>query len=164
MKKSTKIILGIIIAVFVVATIIITCVFASLNKEKTSMTAEAFKTKMEEKGYHIIDAIEQFAAYDYVKKAYLATSEDYSYKIEFYELEDDNYATLFYNNNKAILEASKGSASAENSIAIKNYAKYSLSSNGKYMVVSRINNTVLYVSVEETYKDAVKGIIEEIDY
>lgn len=164
MKKSTKIILGSIIAIIVIAVIVITIVFISLNKEKTSITAEEFKTKMEEKGYHVIDATEQFASYDYVKKVYLATNEDYSYKLEFYELADDNYATLFYNNNKAILEASKGSVSAENSVAVKNYAQYSLSSNGKYMIVSRINNTVLYASVEDTYKDSIKGMVEEIDY
>ena len=32
------------------------------------------------------------------------------------------------------------------------------------MVVSRINNTVVFVKVEDTYKDAVKKILEELGY
>ena len=152
-----------IIAVLIIVAII-GVIFVNLNKEKTAITASSFYTTMSQKGYSVQDANRQFAEYDYVKQVYIAASKDYSYQIEFYELLDDSYATSFYNNNKSIFESSKGNASAETSVGLKNYSKYTLSSNGKYMVVSRIDNTVIYVNVDDNYKDTVKDILDELGY
>lgn len=160
MKKSLKI----IIAIVVVVVAIIGVVFIKLNKEKKSITADNFKSSMEQKGYNITDANSQFSEYDYVNQVYIALSSDYSFQIEFYELEDEDYAIGFYNNNKSIFESSEGSAFAETSISLKNYSKYTLSSNGKYKVVSRIDNTVIYVDVADDYKDTVKTILDELGY
>ena len=160
MKKSVIII--VVIAVTLIA--VIGVVFINLNKEKISITASDFKNSMEQKGYAITDANSQFSQYDYVKQVYIASSNDYSFQIEFYELSDENYAMNFYNNNKSKFETSKGNASAETSASLKNYSKYTLSSNGKYMVVSRIDNTVIYVNVNDNYKDTVKDILKELGY
>ena len=78
---------------------------------------------------------------------------------------DDSYATNFYNNNKSILESSKGNNSAETYVELKNSSKYTLLSNGKYMTVSRINNTVIYFDdVDANYKDTVKTLLDELGY
>lgn len=159
MKKP--IIIAIVIVVILIA--IIGIVFANLNKEKISITAESFKSSMEQKGYRITNANSQFSEYDYVKQVYIASSSDYSFQIEFYEFTDENYAMSFYTNNKSIFEASKGN-SAETSVSLKNYSKYTLSSNGKYMVVSRIDNTAIYVDVDDNYRDTVKAILDELGY
>ena len=160
MKKS--IIITVIAVVIVVA--ILGVVFINLNKEKDSITASSFYNTMSQKGYSVQDATNQFSDYNYIKQAYIAVSNDSSYQIEFYELQDDFYATSFYNNNKSNFESSKGSISAETSAGLKNYSKYTLSSNGKYMVVSKIDNTVIYVDVEDNYKDTVKSILDELGY
>jgi hypothetical protein len=159
------VIIAIIAVVIVVA--IAGMIFVNLNKlnkEKISITASSFYTTMSQKGYSVQDASSQFSGYNYVKQVYIAVSEDYSYQIEFYELLDDSYATSFYNNNKSIFESSKGNASTETSASLKNYAKYTLTSNGKYMVVSRIDNTVIYVDIDDNYKENVKDILNEIGY
>lgn len=160
MKKP--VIIAIIAVVIIVA--IVGVIFINLNKEKTSITASSFYTTMSQKGYSVQDANSQFSEYDYIKQVYIAASKDYSYQIEFYELLDDSYAISFYNNNKSIFESSKGNTSAETSVGLKNYSKYTLSSNGKYMVVSRIDNTVIYVKVDDSYKDTVKSILNELGY
>ena len=98
------------------------------------------------------------------EKAYLAISSDYSYQLEFYELLDDAYATAFYNNNKTIFENAKGKVTSETNVNLKNSSKYTLSSNGLYMVVSRINNTVIYLKVNDTYRDTVKDVLKELGY
>lgn len=134
------------------------------NKEKTPVSAEEFKTTLEGKEFNVIDANSQLSSISQIKQAYLAIENGYNYQIEFYELEDDSSATTFYNNNKNNFEASKGSASSNTNIAGKNYEKYTLSSNGKYMVVSRIANTVIYLSVKDEYSSTVKDILKEIDY
>lgn len=165
MKKS--VIITIIVAVIIAAIIgvsIIGVIFINLNKEKDSITSSNFYTTMSQKGYTVQDANSQFSEYDYIKQAYIAANKDYSYQIEFYELLDDSYATSFYNNNKSIFESSKGNASTETNVELKNSSKYTLLSNSKYMVISRINNTVIYVKVDDSYKDTVKDILDELGY
>ena len=159
MKKS--VIIAIIVAVVVIA--IAGVVLLKLNKAKTAITASSFNSTMSQKGYDVQDARSQFAGYDYIKQALIAVSQE-GYQIEFYELEDETYAKNFYNDNKYIFESSKGNASAETSTSLKNYSKYTLSSNGKYMVVSRIDNTVIYVDVDNSYKDTVKTLLSELGY
>jgi len=160
MKKP--VIIAIIAVVLIVA--IVGVIFINLNKEKTSMTSSSFYTTMSQKGYTLNDASAQFSEYNYVKQVYIAANEDYTYQIEFYELVDDSYAISFYNNNKSIFESSKGNNSAETSVALKNYSKYTLSANGKYKVVSRIDNTVIYVDVDDSYRDTVKKLLDELGY
>ena len=160
MKKSIIIPL---IAVAIIVTIV-GIIFINLNKEKTSITASDFYTTMSQKEYNVQDSSNQFSEYNYVKQAYIAVSKNNSYQIEFYELEDDSYATQFYNNIKSIFESSKGTNSVESNVELKNYSKYTLSSNGKYMIVSRIDNTVIYVNVDNNYKDAVNSLLKDLGY
>lgn len=152
-----------IVAIIVVATII-GVTFINLNKEKTPITASDFYNIMSQKGYIVQEASNQVSSNYYIKQSCIAISEDYTYQIEFYELIDDSYATNFYNNNKSIFESSKGNAAIETNVGLKNYQKYTLSSNGKYMVVSRIGNTVIYIETADENKDTIKSILEEIGY
>ncbi len=159
-KKVVFTILGIILFI----AIVIGIVFTFLNKEKSPITAKQFKTTMEEQSYIVADATEQFSQYDYIKQVYVAAPSDYIYKIEFYELADDSYAMGFYNNNKSIFESSKGNSSKETNVNMKNHSKYTLSSNGKYQVVSRIDNTVIYLNIDDSYKDDAKSLLKELGY
>lgn len=161
MSKTGKVfmVLGIILLVAIIGVVILVM---SVNKEKTSITAETFKSIMENKGYTILDAKYQFAEYDFVQKVYLAMKENY--QIEFYEMQDNQNAVDFYNNNVNIAEQSKATSSANTQVNGKNYNKYTLSSNGKYKVISRINNTVVYLNVDTQYKDSVKTILDELGY
>lgn len=104
------------------------------------------------------------ASYDYITQVYLAIDDSYKYQIEFYELSDADYASSFYNNNKSIFEESKSSSAVETSVSSGNNSKYTLVTNGKYKVVSRIDNTVIYVNVDDEYKAEVKDLLEELGY
>jgi len=152
------------IIAIVILVVIVGAVFINLNKEKTPIAASSFKSTMEQKGYTVVDTNSQFAGYDYINQAYLAESSDGSYQIEFYETSDESYAINFYNNNQARFESSKGSASSESNVNLKNSSKYTLSSNGKFMVVSRIDNTIIYVNTDEKNKDNIKDILKELGY
>lgn len=154
----------VVIAVIILLVAILGMVFMNLSKEKTSISSLDFKNIMQEKGYTISDATGQFADFDYVQQVYVAQNINLNYQIEFYEFSDDAYAIEFYNNNREIFESSKSSASTETSSDLKNSSKYTLSSNGKYMVVSRINNTAIYVDVPDDNRDTVKKILKELGY
>ncbi|MGM9881746.1 MAG: hypothetical protein ACI31S_02755 [Bacilli bacterium] len=131
---------------------------------KTALTSENFKSKMEGNNFVVQDATSQMASYDYITKVYLAIDSSYNYQIEFYELSDAASASSFYNNNKSIFEESKSSSAVETSVSSGNNAKYTLTTNGKYKVVSRINNTVIYVNANDEYKTEVKDLLEELGY
>ena len=164
MKKP--IIITIIVVAIAIIIIIATLLIMSniFNKEKTPISASDFYTIMNQKGYNVQEAKNQVLEYDYIKQVYIAISEDYSYQIEFYEMTDDISAVNFYNNNKAIFESSKGDISTGTNVDFNNYSEYTLSSNGKYKVISRVGNTVIYINADDNYKDNVKAILNEIGY
>lgn len=119
---------------------------------------------MEDQGFTLVDVTHQFSQFDYVKKVYVALSEDGDYQIEFFETEDDSKAIEMFNLNNNKFENNKGYTSAQNEIKGKNYSKFELSSNGKYMVISVINNTGVYLDVDSKYKSEVKDILKDLGY
>ena len=151
-------IIGLIFTIGGVAT------YSILNKEKESITSEEFKSIMESKGYKIVEITSQYAQYGYIEKAYIATTNDRKYQIEFYTLSNDESAIYFYNTNKTIFENSKQGVTSETNAELKNYSKYTLNNNGKYNVISRINNTAIYINEDEQYKDIIKDLLKEIGY
>jgi len=89
---------------------------------------------------------------------------DDDYQIEFYELSNEENAIDMYATNKIRFETSKGNSSAVTNFDFKNYSKYTLTTNGKYKVLSRIDNTLIYIDVDKDYKDIVKDLLKEIGY
>ena len=160
MKKFLKIVL----IVFLILAVVGIVVFIRLNREKESITTSKFIDIAEKKGLLVQDGTYQFYDYDYIKKATIAYEKDAKYQIEFYEFDDEEGANYFFNLNKALFEESKGNSSGETIAALKNYAKYTLSTNGEYMVISKIDNTAVYLKVNDEYKDTVKGILKEMGY
>lgn len=132
--------------------------------QKVSITAEDFKTAMESKGYTIADASEQFADYNEITKVYIAISGNGSYQIEFYELTDSDASMRLFAGNKNIFEQSAGNISANSSVSTPNYSNYKIIANGHYKVLSRINNTMIYIDVPAEFKDEVKTVLDELGY
>jgi len=133
--------------------------------EKTALTSAEFKTKMEAKDFTVHDASDQedFAGIDWIKKVYVALDKNRNFKIEFYEITTAEKATAFFDNNKQIFEESKGNA-AVTDVAVGNHAKYSLTSEGKFKVISRIDNTVIYSVNDSEFKDNVNEVLKDLGY
>lgn len=161
---SLIIIILIIVAILIIGAIVTGVIVINKNKNKQAITANEFKDKMEDMNYIIVDAKEQFADYDYIEKVYLAVSEDYTYKIEFYETDGVEQAISFYNINKNIFEDYKTSVSFETSASIGNNSKYTLTTEKEYRLLSRIDNTVIFVHVDKEYKDKINEALKEIGY
>ena len=159
MKK----VLTIVVIVAIILVVVFFVAFNSLNKEKTSISANAFNSTMKEKGYVMTDTTNQFAQYgSYMTKSYAAQKT--GYQIEFYELSSEENAIGMYKTNKSKFESQKSNSSTSSTASMKNYSTFSLTTNGKYKYLSRINNTLVYVDVDENYKDTVKDIMKEIGY
>ena len=142
--KKVLIIIAIIITLIIVSIVaLFGILFSIFNKEKPSITSDQFISIMSEKNYAVVNAKSQFIEYDYISQAYIALEPNNNFQIEFYELKDSSYAVQFYNNN---------------------VSKFALSTNGDYMVVSRINNTAIYARVSDKYKSTVDSLLKELGY
>lgn len=167
MKKP--VIIAIVIAIVLVV-ILGVAIFINSNREDSKEkiievhTAEDFKSAMEEKQHIVMDSTKQFENYENIKQLYIATNADYSYKIEFYELSDDEYATKFYNTNKYNFQKSKTESDTETSTDLENGLKYTLLSDSKYKVVARKSNTIVYLDVDVSYKDTIDNILNGIGF
>lgn len=166
MNKKSIIIIVLCIALILCLIIGITIfkMVSSITQDKESITASEFYDKMEDKGYYLQDATNQFSAYDYIKQVYLALESDNKYQIEFYEFSDESYAMSFYENNKSIFESSKANSASNTNVNLKNSSKYTLSSNGSYKSLSRIDNTLIYIDIDSEYEDEVKDILKDLGY
>lgn len=163
MERTKKIIIRIAI-ILLIAIVIGIGVIKLLNREKESITAPEFVNNMQSRRYITQDVKSQFEEYDYIKEAYVASARDYSYQLEFYELSDENYATMFYSTNKSIFESYKDNSSVETNIDGKNYSKYTLKVNEQYMLLSKIDNTVIYLKSDIKNKDSINKLLKEIGY
>lgn len=129
---------------------------------KTVISTETFINKTKASGYTITDVSSQYAKYETIKEATVAQRE--GLQIEFYVLIDKENAQSMFNTNKTTFEGFKGSSSTELSSNMGNYSSYTLNSSGYYMHLCRVDNTLLYVRVDQKYKDTVKEIINELGY
>lgn len=155
--RKTKIIFG-----YFISLIVLFLTTGCVNK--TAITSDEFELKMKERKFNVQDITIRYAEYNYVNKVLTANSKDESYQIEFYDLSNQYDTILFYNNKKSKFEDSKSSTSIQVENNIRNHSKYSLQTNGKYKVISRIGNTVIYVDTDEKYKSEIKNILKELGY
>lgn len=69
-----------------------------------------------------------------------------------------------FNRNKEIFEDSKSNVSGETSVTRKNSAKFTLNTNNMLKVVSRIDNTLIYLDVDKDKSDEIKTLLKELGY
>ena len=149
---------GILLGIVCLLTLFITT--GCMNKK--AITTSEFKSKMDNKGFTITDVKEQYAQYDYVEEATIASNGNY--QIEFYKISNVDKANGMFNTNKKIFKESKGNGAIETTNKMGNYENYSLTSGGYYMYLCRVDNTLIYIKVNTTYKDSVINIIKDLGY
>ena len=143
--------------------VVIILVTACGNK-KEEIDEDIFVNKMTNEGFNIVNVEKQFEQYGYFEEAYVALEGNGNYQIEFYELENDSYAKNFYDTNKQIFEQSKTGASIYTNVDLNNTNKYTLTTENEYKVISRINDTVVYLNVKKEYKDEANDILKKLGY
>lgn len=146
-----------LIVVFVLFALTLT---GCLNK--SVKTTDDFIKLAEKKDMKITNAIDQFGYVDFIEEANVATAD--GWQVEFYVLSDVAEAEGMYETNVAKFEAKKANSSTETSSEMGNYDSYGLTTAGFYMYVARVENTIIYLDVEEEYKEEAKAFIEEFGY
>ena len=147
---------------------VFTLTFALLtgcSQSKDPVSTGTFESAAQQKGYIVQDGTDFFAAYDYVKLVTLASPQDKAFQIEYYELNDEAVAKSFFDSNRSNFIMMKGDESFETTDSGKNYEVYKLEMYGKFMMIERVDNTVIYVhSTDSSNKTAIETFLKEINY
>lgn len=132
--------------------------------KNASKSSDEFKSIMRDQKFYVMDTKEQFSEYDYIKESFAALDPDEEYLVEFYVLSDAENALSFYDLNKNIFMAEETDYSVSTNKDKERKNKYTLTTDDKYKVISRIDSTVLYVDAPKNFKNDVKKILKKLGY
>lgn len=132
--------------------------------KKEALTANQFKTFMEEKGLEVIDQTASAENDDY-QNVYVAVDLE-KYSFEYYFMRNDLTAKSLYTfaveKVKENYKEAHGVTTTEKSFPSS--ADYSVTASDYYVRVIRVDNAVLYVTSYLDNKDECKEIIKEMGY
>lgn len=129
------------------------------GKEKVALSKEEFAEKLGEQGFIVSDVTTQIEDENIT---FVASASNNLYQIEVYVFKDDNYAKEAYKTNKESfvnLTNEKGKEKTND-----NYEKYTQSLSDTYNMVVRLDNTLVYSSVNKEYKKSLDKVIKNIGY
>lgn len=150
-------------SIYLLVTLILGIVLLTGCVNKNKLEPNDFVDLVEQNNYKTTNVIDNFTTYPKIKNAFVAQNEDMTYQLEYYELETNEDAKLFFNSNKEILAKLEGAKATAN-IETDKYQKYIQSTEKAYSLISRIDNTVIYANVKIEYKDEVNKIIKTLGY
>ena len=128
---------------------------------KTKIEGSKFREEMEKNGYIVIDTI---VSQDDSEKNFVAQEKEGKYQIEFYELSSKDKAKEKFSNYKKGIDNENTNNFKKKSVKTGNYEKYTLETDDIYFLISRIDNTMIYLSVDTEYKNDINKIIKELGY
>ncbi len=133
--------------------------------EKKVISTGDFETAALQRSYIVQDATDYFEAYDYIKTATIAAPQDKSFQLEFYELNDSAVAKSFYDSNKNNFIMMKSGDCIESDNSGSNFDVYTLEMFNKFMMIERVDNTVIYVnSTDSSNRSAIENFVKELKY
>lgn len=131
---------------------------------KKALTAEDFENKTKEKGLLVVDVKDQFSQYDFITKATVAVNQEEGWQIEHYELKTLSDAKSMYNKNKSDFEKAKTNKNKETNMEVGNYSKYILETDTEFMLLTRVDETLVYIKTPIENKDKVVEIVKDLGY
>lgn len=134
----------------------------SLVENKVKLSLSEFKEKMESNDFIVMNASALFPTQEHVEGIYIAQKDEY--QIEFFDLNSSENATKMFNSNKSIFDQDKSEFSTSSSINLGNFSSYTLKTGGKFKYISKIDDTMIYLNVDEVYEEEVKLILEGLGY
>lgn len=152
--------LGSFIAIVIVG---ITLYLVFIYNNGKAINNSKFTNIMEAYGLEIYDATDQFGE-NYVKSATVAYNKKTNYQIEFIIFSDEESAKNAFTLNKKTFEKIKTETDTEISTSNEKISEYSLTTNDKYMYISRRKNTLIYLNIDGSYKTEVANLVTKIGY
>ena len=130
-------------------------------KPRTPLTAQEFTDKMEDAGYTVTDATDQYEA-GLVDAVRIAVKDNI--QIEFYIVPTVGQAEEAYAANVADFDALSAAGASSKTVDISNYSYYRKLTDNSYYIVSRTDNTFIYVEAAAADKDEILKQITDLGY
>ena len=132
------------------------------GKEKEVKTINDYQVACENNGLTMIDKTEQYKNDSYITNSKACILNDEEIEMVAYDSSDsakkaqDNQIEQFksFRSTSNIIEKDKG----------KNYYKYTMITNGYYIISSRVDNTLIFTRIKLDDKEAVDKLLNELDY
>ncbi len=157
MKKITRS-FAVILTVAMMAALLASC-------SRTPSNPASFKKLAESKEYEFYDTTDQYANVVQIKECYIASPSSHAFKIEFYVATDKESAKKLYQAQSEIMDNFRGNVYTGGVSNGSNYAKRTMITNGKYLMVTYIDNTLIYVPpTPKENKDEIDQFIDEFHY
>ena len=132
------------------------------GKEKEAKTISDYLAVCDNNGLTSIDKMEQYTNDSYITDSKACVLDDEEIEMVVYDSSDsakkaqDNQIEQFksFRSTSNIIEKDKG----------KNYYKYTMITNGYYIVSSRIDNTLIFTKIILDDKETLDKLLNELDY
>lgn len=130
---------------------------------KEPVSAATFTEKAQDQGFEVIDMTE-YEDIDGATAALFAMNDD-DVEIMFIEGEDTDFAKNYYELTKTeYVNAYEEGSSVHTDVNVGNSQKYTVKNGDVYATVERVDNTIVYVETSTDYRDAVKSLLDELNY
>ena len=144
----------------------IICIFCltGCSSKRHAITIDEFEQMTNQKEYYFLNTTENFQDDSMIQEAGLAYTA--VWQIEFYVLDTEEDAITIYQKNITNYEDLKDTINTY-SLTEKTYRNgetYSLTTNTKYLYVSRIDRTVLFIYVPVEYRSKVSRFAKDLGY
>lgn len=141
--------------------------------KKTAITAEEFSSKMEDKGYQMVDVLYQIEDQEKFDNVLFAMNLDDGYKIEYYNFADEDSARTAYNQTANKFDKKYNVKMMSMNLTFNHSQSFYFTGQGKdadgnklesYVHISRVDDTMILVVADKEYRDDIKAIIKELGY
>lgn len=129
---------------------------------KTVITSDDFITSMSNEGFTVSSNGDSYSDSDYIIDARIAVLDDISIEMITYDTADNAQKVLETHIESS--QARKSTAASEQKQKGENYYRYSLASNGYYIVSSRVDNTLIFCITNLDSKEKVDSAFEALGY
>ena len=132
------------------------------NKEKVAKETSDFETVCSNNKYVSKDIMEEYRSKDYITKAVKCTINEGELEMIVYDT--DETAKKIQDKQIEIFNNLRSTGNIIKKETGKNYYKYTMVSNGYYMVSSRIDNTVIFTKITLDEKENIDELLSDIEY
>ena len=145
--------------------LIIICLFITgcgSDKKKNAITLDEFESAAELEGFNVIDNMDGYVNVSYILESKVAKYDDI--EIEMIKYSDSDYASQVQEQQVQSFNMLKSTGAFVEKEKGSNYYKYALISNNRYMISTRVDDTLIFAKVMLEERENIDKVINELGY
>lgn len=149
-----------LILLLIMAVFVMTGCNSSKTKEVASV--ETFNNEATTEGFTVSDNSDAYQEYDYISSSTIATIDELDIEMVVYDT--DEFAKKSQEQQIEKFNLLKGVNAVIKKDEGKNYYRYTMVANGKYMITSRIDNTLIFCKTDTNNSEKVEKLFDTLGY